>query len=415
MERKKRALAQAKVGAVVLPVAAAAGGAAVRAAEPARASSTKYLNAGQLRRRLEEEEERLKHGTTAGSSSSKRPRTTNPPHEPVQHDASQSNVPASKKNKPPPAGGDVDASAPASASTETINKSKKRDGDAMANTAGATAADATTQPPAKVLGLDSAAITSQLRGLGLAVRMFGEVGDEKRLERLQRAAARQQSTLKSLSEKQEFRLGAGHAIRNPFLDQDKRSTSLPSDSNRAGSKAGTSKREDAKDDDDDEEGDDQNDPHKRIYSYLKSLLQQWEHDLSLRPEAVRSSVAGRKDTNTLQQCKDYIAPLFKLLKRRQLEASLTANLTKIVAYCQEGEFVRANDAYMDIAIGRAAWPIGVTQVGIHSRTGRSKIESSNVAHVMNSELQRKYLTSVKRLITYAQAKSSADPSKKVLN
>jgi pre-mRNA-splicing factor 18 len=401
MERKKRALAQAKVGAVVLPVADAAGGAAVQAAEPARASSTKYLNAGQLRRRLEEEEERLKHGTTTGSSgsgSSKRPRTTNPP-----------------TNKPPPAGGEVDASAPVSASAETSNKSKKRDGDAMANTVGA--ADATTKPPAQVLSLDAAAITSQLRGLGLAVRMFGEVGDEKRLERLQRAAAQQQSTLKSLSEKQEFRLGAGHAIRNPFLDQDKRSTATTasSDANRAGSKADKSKREDTKDDDDDEEGDDQNDPHKRIYSYLKSLLQQWEHDLSLRPDSVRSSVAGRKDTNTLHQCKDYIAPLFKLLKRRQLEASLTANLTKIVAYCQEGEFVRANDAYMDIAIGRAAWPIGVTQVGIHSRTGRSKIESSNVAHVMNSELQRKYLTSVKRLITYAQAKSSADPSKKVLN
>ena len=41
------------------------------------------------------------------------------------------------------------------------------------------------------------------------------------------------------------------------------------------------------------------------------------------------------------------------------------------------------------------------------------IESSNVAHVMNSELQRKYLTSVKRLMTYAQKKSNADPSKMV--
>jgi len=70
---------------------------------------------------------------------------------------------------------------------------------------------------------------------------------------------------------------------------------------------------------------------------------------------------------------------------------------------------------MDVAIGRAAWPIGVTMVGIHARSGRAKIESSNVAHVMNSELQRKYLTSVKRLITYKQNKSNAPPSKKVMN
>lgn len=85
----------------------------------------------------------------------------------------------------------------------------------------------------------------------------------------------------------------------------------------------------------------------------------------------------------------------------------------IIDFCQQGEFVKAHDAYLDVAIGRAAWPIGVTMVGIHARSGRAKIESANVAHVMNSELQRKYLTSVKRLMTYAQKKSDALPSKKV--
>ena len=93
-----------------------------------------------------------------------------------------------------------------------------------------------------------------------------------------------------------------------------------------------------------------------------------------------------------------------------------ANILKIVDFCQQGDFVKANDAYMDVAIGRAAWPIGVTMVGIHARTGRSKIESQNVAHVMNSELQRKYLTSVKRLMTFAQNKrTDVNPSKKVMN
>ena len=92
------------------------------------------------------------------------------------------------------------------------------------------------------------------------------------------------------------------------------------------------------------------------------------------------------------------------------------NIIKIVDFCVEGEFVRAHDTYMDVAIGRAAWPIGVTMVGIHARKGRAKIESQNVAHVMNSELQRKYLTSIKRLMTYAQSKrDDVDPSKKVMN
>ena len=97
-----------------------------------------------------------------------------------------------------------------------------------------------------------------------------------------------------------------------------------------------------------------------------------------------------------------------------MDESILTKLNIIVSFCLQEEFVKAHDTYIDISIGRAAWPIGVTMVGIHARTGRAKIESSNVAHVMNSELQRKYLTSVKRLMSYAQKKSSADPSKKVL-
>ena len=136
--------------------------------------------------------------------------------------------------------------------------------------------------------------------------------------------------------------------------------------------------------------------------------------MSERSDTVAKSVIGRNDSKTPKQCKDYVRPLFKLLKQRKIEAELQARLLEIVQFAQQGEFVKAHDSYINVAIGRAAWPIGVTMVGIHARSGRAKIESSNVAHVMNSELQRKYLTSVKWLLTYAQKKRpDLDPSKKV--
>lgn len=53
--------------------------------------------------------------------------------------------------------------------------------------------------------------------------------------------------------------------------------------------------------------------------------------------------------------------------------------------------LQANDAYLQMAIGNAPWPIGVTMVGIHARTGREKIFSKHVAHVLNDETQRKYI------------------------
>jgi pre-mRNA-splicing factor 18 len=54
-------------------------------------------------------------------------------------------------------------------------------------------------------------------------------------------------------------------------------------------------------------------------------------------------------------------------------------------------------------------------VGIHERTGRERISTNKVAHIMNNEMQRKYLTSVKRLMRFLQDKRpDVLPSKKVL-
>lgn len=77
------------------------------------------------------------------------------------------------------------------------------------------------------------------------------------------------------------------------------------------------------------------------------------------------------------------------------------------------EYIKANDSYLEMAIGNAPWPIGVTMVGIHARTGREKIFSRNVAHVMNDETQRKYIQGLKRIMTKCQQIFPTDPSKSV--
>ena len=72
---------------------------------------------------------------------------------------------------------------------------------------------------------------------------------------------------------------------------------------------------------------------------------------------------------------------------------------------------QANDSYLQMAIGNAPWPIGVTMVGIHARTGREKIFSKNVAHVLNDETQRKYIQALKRLMTRCQQFFPTNPSR----
>jgi pre-mRNA-splicing factor 18 len=80
------------------------------------------------------------------------------------------------------------------------------------------------------------------------------------------------------------------------------------------------------------------------------------------------------------------------------------HLVTVVKNCLAKDFNAANEAYLLLAIGNAAWPIGVTMVGIHERSGREKIFSQHVAHVLNDETQRKYIQGVKRLMTFHQMK-----------
>jgi pre-mRNA-splicing factor 18 len=158
-----------------------------------------------------------------------------------------------------------------------------------------------------------------------------------------------------------------------------------------------------------------------VYRYFKRQMNAWESALHAKDTQYMESAAGRKEKQTLLQCKDHIAHLFRLCKQESKEkgtipADLLGYLVKMVTCCEEGNFRQANDHYLQAAIGNAAWPIGVTSVGIHERSAREKISTSKMisqpAHIMNNEMQRKYLTSVKRLMTFASSRPDVDPSMK---
>ena len=100
-----------------------------------------------------------------------------------------------------------------------------------------------------------------------------------------------------------------------------------------------------------------------------------------------------------KQCAKYCKPMFKLLKKLSLNTEILDGLYLLVQYCLMKEYMRAHDKYLELAIGNAPWPMGVTMVGIHERSGRSRIFTSQVAHILNDETQRKYLQSVKRMLT----------------
>lgn len=145
-----------------------------------------------------------------------------------------------------------------------------------------------------------------------------------------------------------------------------------------------------------------------IYYTLKGLLEEWAESLASRPDQVKHTMQGKLAAATQVQSADYLKPLFKKLRKRALTPDVLMRIAEIVHYMQRRQYRNANDSYLQLSIGNAPWPIGVTMVGIHERSGREKIFSSNVAHVLNDEVSRKYIQSLKRLMTFAQTKYPPD-------
>ena len=102
---------------------------------------------------------------------------------------------------------------------------------------------------------------------------------------------------------------------------------------------------------------------------------------------------------------------------QNLPGDVLARIAEIVYYMQTRQYQKANDSYLRLSIGNAPWPIGVTMVGwvtqkslvlmhphlfppfsIHERSAREKISTDQVAHVLNDEVSRKYIQSLKRYV-----------------
>lgn len=146
---------------------------------------------------------------------------------------------------------------------------------------------------------------------------------------------------------------------------------------------------------------------------LRRFMNEWDQLLASRPESESKTPQGRVATATFAQCTAHIEPLFRALAKNTLHPEIRQHLFTICVHMERKEYVKAHDAYILLAIGNAAWPMGVTMVGIHERAGRSKIEDNKTAHILNDETQRKYIQSVKRLLSFAQSRYPSRPSQMV--
>lgn len=157
--------------------------------------------------------------------------------------------------------------------------------------------------------------------------------------------------------------------------------------------------------------------HTQVRMYVKYMVKEWENDVQLKTEGFSSirddeeredeeeSVA-RQSSMLLDTKKDLVRLLYKL-RTQKLTDSMLTSLCTIIYYLQVRDYRRANESYMKLSIGNVAWPIGVKGVGIHERSAALKItgeNKQNSANIMLDDKTRRWITAIKRLISFAERK-----------
>ena len=127
---------------------------------------------------------------------------------------------------------------------------------------------------------------------------------------------------------------------------------------------------------------------RQLASYFTMVLKEWDLTLLRRDAEVKESYQGKQAYAAMVQARENMRPLFKKLEKFDLPDSIVEPVVEIVHAAQERRYVDANDGYLRLSIGKAAWPIGVTMVGIHERSAREKLHESdkNAAHIMSDEM-----------------------------
>lgn len=157
------------------------------------------------------------------------------------------------------------------------------------------------------------------------------------------------------------------------------------------------------------------DAHKFLYKFWSGALLEWEDELRARDAEAVASPAGRAATRVWELAREHVRPFLKRCKRRTLPPDILALCVEVARELLAREHARAADAYMRLAVGKAQWLIGVSQVGLHERIARERVYVGKITHVMNDEVQRKYITTLKRLMSWLQHKyPNADPSRNFL-
>lgn len=139
---------------------------------------------------------------------------------------------------------------------------------------------------------------------------------------------------------------------------------------------------------------------KEIIKFLESIMVKWGDSLKDYKENDYND-----KIKIYEDCKENIVNLIDVLSKNidtdKLNNFFVDKLFDIIVFISNEEFISADKSYYDLAIGKSQWPRAYNEKkSIHDKFYDRYRKDNEVAYILNDDTTRKYLTSVKRIISF---------------
>jgi len=147
-----------------------------------------------------------------------------------------------------------------------------------------------------------------------------------------------------------------------------------------------------------------------IRSWVRKSLKAWEKELADLPDEEKKMAKTKVAVAAHRQVRRDVRPLQKRLRMYVLQDSLLEKIYPIVKNADDREYRSAAEAYLDLTIGKAAWPVGIgcggsmlmeDAIELNDKFNRMANVKDN-AVALNDEVTRKFVQALKRLMNCAQ-------------
>jgi pre-mRNA-splicing factor 18 len=108
-----------------------------------------------------------------------------------------------------------------------------------------------------------------------------------------------------------------------------------------------------------------NNGNQLVLKYCKFIVKKWGQELNNRSLTEKLTTKGRIETALHTQTVADLKPILRKLKSKTLAEDILDSLVKIFMSLIKRNYIKANEYFLEMAIGNAPWPIGATMVIIH--------------------------------------------------